>query len=210
VLKIYCYHMKKVFVFLFAFLFCVQVISAQWSVGGRIGMNLSKIVDFPIYDSKQKMGWDIAVVGNYAFNDRFEIQGELLYSQRGANGFWYIYSLYDDPVQADINSHYLDIPVLLQFYPFKRTECFNIQVGVQPGVFLDESFDCKRDSPRPAYGKANPIVFGLIFGCSYKFKKGLFLDGRYVLGLTDHYKDYNGMMKGRSIQLSIGYLFQLK
>lgn len=201
--------MKKTLVFLFLCMFCIQTVLAQWSIGGKVGANWSKIVDFPATDSKQKMGWNIAAIGNYAFNDWFEIQGELLYSQRGANDFWYTEALGNNSTIIDMKSHYLDIPILVQFYPFKRQECFNIQVGIQPSIFLSESMKYESSDIQPSFGKTNPMDFGLIFGCAYKFKKGFFVDGRYVLGLADHYKEYDNMMKGRSIQLSVGFLFKL-
>ncbi|MDD2953508.1 MAG: porin family protein [Parabacteroides sp.] len=200
--------MKKAVLFLLLFVFA-QNISSQWSIGGRIGANWSKMTDMGLSESRQKLGWNIAAVGNYSFNDWFEMQGEILYSQRGANDNWSV-GMNGNAAEADLRSHYIDIPVLVQFYPFKKKECFSIQAGIQPGFFLKESVKYKDVTLANFYGDKNAVDFGLVFGGAYKFKNGLFFDGRYVLGLTDNYKDYDGVMKGRSIQLSIGYLFRLK
>lgn len=198
--------MKKVFIFLFLFIVCD--ISAQWSVGGKVGANWSKMANLPweTGDSKQKIGLNLGAIGTYNLNNWFELQGELLYSQRGFK------ETLADPATSnyDVNTRhqYIDVPILVKLYPFQKKECFNILAGIQTGLLLKESLKSDGSPIKDIYGKKNPVDFGLIFGLAYNFEKGLFFDARYILGLTNNYKKFEGI-KSRSIQLSVGYLFQL-
>lgn len=198
--------MKKAFIFFFLFIVCD--ISAQWSVGGKVGANWSKMAKSPweTGDSKQKIGLSLGAIGTYNLNNWFELQGELLYSQRGFKE-----TLADpatDNYDVNIRHQYIDVPILAKFYPFQKKECFNILAGIQTGFLLKESLKSDGSPIKDIYGKKNPVDFGLIFGLAYNFEKGLFFDARYILGLTDNYKQFEGI-KSRSIQLSVGYLFQL-
>lgn len=200
--------MKKVFVFLFLFIICD--VSAQWSVGGRAGVNWSRMTNFPlgIGDSKQKLGFNVGAIGNYHFNSWIELQGELLYSQQGFKDEISTSFVNSSTFDVNMMSQYIDVPILVKFYPFKKKECFNIQAGIQTGFFLTESAKSDDSSIQNIYGKKNPVDFGLVFGLAYNFEKGLFFDARYVLGLTNNYKEFEGI-RGQSIHLSVGYLFHL-
>lgn len=200
--------MKKIFIFLF--LFIIFDASAQWSVGGKAGISWSKMTSFPleIGDSNHKLGFNIGAIGNYHFSKWIEIQGELLYSQQGFKDVIINPLINSSSYDVNITSQYIDVPILVKFYPFKKKECFNIQLGIETGFFLAESVKYDDSSIKDIYGKKNPVDFGLVFGLAYNFEKGLFFDARYVLGLTDNYKEFDGI-RGQIIQLSVGYLFHL-
>ena len=197
---------------------------AQWRIGGKVGINWSKITGLEVARTERKLlvGYNIGFVGNYAFHDRFDLQGELLYTRRG--GKEEIANLSDNPnEQGDAVftntrtlSHYIDIPISVHFYPFRREENICIHAGIQPGLSVGETLKSDGDLPKTSlYGARRKFDFGLIFGATYHFPqetflKNCFLEGRYLLGLTDHYKAYPGKMRNRSIQLSFGYLFSVR
>ena len=57
-------------------------LAAQWSVGGKVGVDWSKMT-YPIdgMDTHFKAGATLGAVANYQLNDWLDLQGELLYSQ---------------------------------------------------------------------------------------------------------------------------------
>lgn len=185
-------------------------LSAQWRIGGRVGGNWTKKTDMPSVSGvkKLRMGFDLAAVSNYSLNQWLELQGELAYSQRGF--YDYISVCITEPegtYNMKIATRHLDIPLALKVYPFKKAECFNVLVGIQPGVYLSDSFKGDKYLEH-TYGEFAPFNFGFLFGLAYNFEQGFFIDTRYLLNTTKIYKQF-GRMKERSIQLSVGYLFRL-
>ena len=197
----------------------VNVASAQWSVGGKFGTNLSKAVNCPniggvsskeIFDIQSRVGMNIGGVVNYQINDKFDLQGELLYSfynykDKDFGFFEGNGSLKETGLKT--HRHFLDVPLLIQFYPVGHDLGFNVEAGVQPGFFLSESNKAGNETIT-TLNDSNPVNFCLIIGSSYKSSKNWFVDFRYVFGLTDSYKNLEGMNM-QSAQLSIGYLFHL-
>ena len=57
-------------------------LAAQWSVGGKVGVDWSKMT-YPIdgMDAHFKAGATLGAVANYQLSNWFDLQGELLYSQ---------------------------------------------------------------------------------------------------------------------------------
>lgn len=200
--------MKKFFLCLIVILMSILSLSAQqWRLGAKVGANWSRIAKMPNGDAKQKMGWNIGVVTSYALNDYVAFQGELLYSQRGSNDLMVVGPL--DMAGFDLTSHFVDLPLMIQFYPFRSENNFSLYAGLQPSFLLKESLDYEPAESTLSYGARKDFEFSLLFGCGYAFANGLFLEGRYVLGMTNLYEDYPDMMRGRSIQMAIGYCFRL-
>lgn len=102
---------------------------AQWSVGGKVGVNFTGLIDSPTAaDYKWRTRFNIGGVAAYQLNDWLALQGELLYAQYGYrddHGFGY-----DGIYTASIfeTSHYIDVPLLLKVYPFRYRSGFNIGI----------------------------------------------------------------------------------
>lgn len=110
------------------------------------------------------------------------------------------------PLDVDVSLHYLEIPVLAKFT--HRTG-LNLQLGPQVGFLLKRRLRYGEEVQSQALlGKKQPLDFGLAFGAGYEAKNGLFLDIRYLLGLTSIYKDVEGF-QNRTFYLSLGYKFDL-
>ena len=204
--------MKRIIISILLCSLMVPSSFAQWRIGGKVGINWSTVTDLGSskVNNRKQIGYNIGFIGDYAFHDRFDIQGEILCSRYGYKIDSYN-SIYLKSTETPVLSYYIHIPIILQCYPFSREKNFCIHAGIQPGFSIGEQISFKTD-----YEKHRKIFdFGLIFGATYHFPqetflKNCFLEGRYLLGLTDHYKAYPGKMRNRSIQLSFGYLFSVR
>ena len=186
-------------------------LAAQWSVGGKVGVDWSKMT-YPIdgMDTHFKAGATLGAVVNYQLNDWLDLQGELLYSQHN----------YKDEIMVENEgglgrdetlkgrSHYIDVPLLVKFYPLKHDSGFNLEAGIQPGFFLAQSAKVDNVDEEISAGDRNPVNCALLVGASFHAPKNWFIDLRYAFGLTNVAKGGDGF-KIQSLQLSLGYLFQL-
>lgn len=185
-------------------------LAAQWSVGGKVGVDWSKMTySIDGMDAHFKAGATLGAVANYQLNDWLDLQGELLYSQHN----------YKDDLVVDleggglsevlkVKAHYIDVPLLVKFYPLKHDSGFNLEAGVQPGFFLAQSAKLGKENFSEYVGDRNPVNCALLVGASFQAPKNWFIDLRYAFGLTNVPKGGDGI-KIQSLQLSLGYLFQL-
>ena len=209
--------MKKLSLCLMLCFLFLGNLAAQWSVGGKVGVNFSNLKNGSMAEwMRQRVGFNLGAVGHYQFNGWLGIQGEILYAKyavlyngslldmgnvEGNGNLSYIH----DP---KIRSHYIDVPILAQISPFKRIPGVSFEVGVQPGFFLGENIkDGKRSVDTNLYDR-NPVNCSLLFGAAFKFPARWYFDLRYVLGLTDNYECYSGLYS-HAVQLSLGVLFHL-
>ena len=192
-------------------------LAAQWSVGGKVGVDWSRNVYTGAYPNTSfKAGLNLGFVGNYQLNDWLDLQGELLYAQHNyADKDLYEMSEDGSTLNKGLKSHghYLDIPLMVKFYPFRHDVGFNVEAGVQPGFFLGESLKIGDKSMDELKGERNPVDCSIVIGTSYHARKNWFVDLRYALGVTNIYKGYENVNADgihiQSLQLSLGYLFQL-
>ena len=203
--------MKKLSLCLMLCFLFLGNLAAQWSVGGKVGVDWSKMT-YPIdgMDAHFKAGATLGAVANYQLNDWLDLQGELLYSQHN----------YKDEIMVENEgglgrdetlkgrSHYIDVPLLVKFYPLKHDSGFNLEAGLQPGIFLAQSAKVDNVDEEISAGDRNPVNCALLIGASFHAPKNWFIDLRYAFGLTNVAKGGDGF-KIQSLQLSLGYLFQL-
>ena len=202
--------MKKLSLCLMLCFLFLGNLAVQWSVGGKVGVDWSKMT-YPIdgMDTHFKAGATLGAVANYQLNDWLDLQGELLYSQHN----------YKDDLVVDleggglsevlkVKAHYIDVPLLVKFYPLKHDSGFNLEAGLQPGIFLAQSAKVDNVDEEISAGDRNPVNCALLVGASFHAPKNWFIDLRYAFGLTNVAKGGDGF-KIQSLQLSLGYLFQL-
>lgn len=126
---------KRVVLFAHLFVFATSTVFAQFTAGPKAGLNVSDVYyDIPILDDEVRFrqGLNVGVFGNYRLHDRLDLQAELLYSQQGYKSVVPVIDiggtrLFDG---YKLLAHYLNIPVLLQFYPVKR---IYLEAGPQVG-----------------------------------------------------------------------------
>lgn len=180
---------------------------AQWSFGIKAGIN-SSTVSIKNWDNKQKIGFLAGGVVTYQLSEHFDLQGELLYANRGYKTDIYLEISDKNPHDWKFSLSYLNLPVLLKWYPIGQG--VYVEAGPQLGYMLDNSNSIKdwpKDEPREtsADGSYNRLDFGLVGGIGYSFNMGLFVNLRYDLGLTNVLKECTS--KQRAWEFSVGYMF---
>ena len=100
-------------------------------------------------------------------------------------------------------THYLDIPVLVKFFPCNG---LNVQFGPQLGIGLSLSDKWKGiNNDDYSIYRDSAVDFSLAFGLGYEFNFGVFVDARYTLGLTKTIREVVKGFQGRNISLAVGY-----
>lgn len=180
--------MKKtilVTVLLFVLSFSVQ--AQLLKIGLKAGLNYANFADTSI-QTDAITSYHAGLVAEIKIMDKFAIQPELLYSTQGAS-----YDNVGEEFKKELG--YLAIPVLAKIYLGKT---FSLELGPQASFLLSErnEFDAS---------DSNTFDFALTGGLGIKVTKNIFLQGRYVMGLTD--VSSNAEAKNSVLQLSAGLMF---
>lgn len=198
--------MKKIILMTAVLIAAVYSVSAQFSIGPKVGLNLSeehygvKAIDD---DIKFKPGLNAGLFGRYEMNHRFDIQMELLYSQQGYKAT--IYHLDFDGITLQdgfkVRTHYLNIPLLLKYYPLKRVY---IEAGPQVGFCMNAKFISDDDEIGSItiddYKKTDFAVAG---GVGFYLGYGVSFNARYIHGFIKTLPDTD--FKNRVFQFSLAY-----
>lgn len=213
--------MKRILLMIAVILMAISA-DAQVQFGVRGGLNVSKESDQIITtivgngvateeinfsnDMKWRAGVNVGGFVNIPENDKFDLEIGLSYSMQG----------YDDKIieidgrgektlDHNATSHYLTIPIAEKFYPTGKG--FYMELGPQLGILLSKKATVGGgDSYTPFKDENRTLDFGILGGVGYVFPSGMFLNARYIHGLTETCKVLSGG-KNRNLQLSLGYLF---
>ena len=156
-----------------------SVISQEIDLGLKAGANFASITDASNLLTSNRTGFLIGVFAGVKFSDKLGIQGDLLYSQQGANL---------DP--KDINLNYINVPIVLKYY---LVQGFNLQAGPQFGFIVDDNIE------------AESFDLAGVLGLGYDFPFGIRIEGRHNFGLTDVFNSDKG--KNSVTSIAIGYSF---
>mgnify|MGYP006168319911 FL=1 len=116
--------------------------------------------------------------------DFISVQPELLYSLQGANM---------KAIDEKINLHYASLPLIFKIYFLEK---LSLEVGPQFSVLISDNVE---------NSKVNRTDSSFAAGLGFKLTEHLFIQGRYLFGLTEISK--NSDTKNQLIQLSAGYKF---
>ena len=140
------------------------------------------------YDKEAITSYHAGLVAEIKLTDGFSVQPELLYSTQGAT---YKYAATEFKNELG----YLSIPVLAKFHLNKTV---SLDLGPQASFLLSERNDFDVEN-------AETFEFGVAGGLTLNVTKSIFLQGRYVLGLTEASKDAD--VKNSVVQISAGFKF---
>ena len=168
--------MKKIIFLILLVLFTTKSFSQGVDLGIKVGANFATLTD----DVETRTGLNFGAFATVKFNDKIALQGDLLYSQQGAELL--------DIGKVDLD--YINVPIVLKYYLVKK---LNIQVGPQFGFLVNDD-DLNSES----------MDIAGVVGIGLDLPLGFRIDGRYNFGLTEIFPDVSGL-KNNVFSLSVGW-----
>lgn len=177
-----------------ALVVCISsvAIAGEISYGAKVGLSICNLTNTPKEWNEAKdfkTGFTGGVFLNYAFNDAFSIQPELLYTMKGVKS-----NLYDGPVSVDMTASfdYFELPVLAM-YTFLPNKKFRPRIYAGPSVAYNVSSEVGvsvwiLSSSVDISSLTHTTDFGLVAGGGFAYALGngmLTFDARYQLGFTN-------------------------
>jgi hypothetical protein len=189
--------MKKnllILALLFASTTAVQAQLLKLGVKGGInyanetGTNIT--VNSSNYKKEAITSYHLGLIAELPLGKKFSLQPELLYSTVGAN-----YKVVDAGQDFKNDKGYISIPVLAKIYMNKT---FSLELGPQASFLLSNKKDFN-------FNDTKTFDFGLAAGLGIKVTEKIFVQGRYVVGLTE--ASSQAKAKNSVLQVSAGFLF---
>lgn len=180
--------MKKIILVSILFLALSVNVQAQLlKLGVKAGLNYANVTGTTI-QTEAITSYHAGLVTEIKLGETFALQPELLYSTQGAT-----YKTALEDFKNELG--YLSIPVMVKIYLGKTV---SLELGPQASFLLSEknAFDIE---------DSNTLDFAATGGLGFKITKNIFIQGRYVLGLTEISK--NADTKNAVVQVSAGILF---
>jgi hypothetical protein len=152
------------------------------------------------YTSEAITNYHFGLVAEFPLGNTFAIQPELLYSTVGANykqsGMMLHYAG-TSSIITDFNNKlgYITIPLLAKI---NLSKVFSLDLGPQASFLLSNKNNV-------AINDTKSFDFGAAAGLGIKITKGIFLQGRYVMGLSE--VSTNAKAKNSVLQVSAGFFF---
>lgn len=178
---------KNIFLSLIFLLSAASIQAQLLQIGAKVGLNYANFSGTEI-QTDAITSYHAGLVAEIKLLDKFAIQPELLYSTQGAS-----YKNAGEEIKNELG--YLSIPVLAKIY---LSDAFSLEVGPQASFLLSEKNDFNAND-------ANTFDFGLTAGLGFKITKNIFVQGRYVVGLTEISSDADA--KNSVFQVSAGLMF---
>ncbi|QKG79379.1 porin family protein [Tenuifilum thalassicum] len=213
--------MKRILIFVLAITLGVTQTNAQLFkvfghdvgfvyVGPKVGMNLSKFSQWSYsnYTVKNRLGYQLGVVGELGFTNRFSVQSEIVLISKGAIGE-------TAGITETKRMPSIQIPILAR-YTFSLLGLRKVYAngGVYSTTRVGSGTVIYSDGMSYNDYHWTRFDWGFSFGCGaeYPTKDGIWgLDLRYDLGAVDVYRQLDESTKSRfrSFQFSVTYKFDL-
>lgn len=161
--------------------------NAQLRIGIKAGANFANLEGVSI-DTEMRTGFHFGAIAELKLPGAFALQPELMYSSQGAK--------VDAAAFDDIQYDYITVPVVIKYYLI--SDLLNVELGPQFAFMVNDNNDFDPED-------SSTFDFAAVGGVGVDVGKHLFLQGRYVLGLTD--ASTNADVTNRVIQISLGYKF---
>ena len=179
--------MKKNILIIFLGLLSFQFSQAQLlKIGLKAGANYANIESSKL-QTDAITNYHAGLVLNFKVSEKFSLQPEILYSTQGAT-----YKNLVDEVKAELG--YITVPVMAKIGLGKT---FSLELGPQFSWLASKDVSFATD--------VKELDFGVGGGLGVKLTDKIFLQGRYVVGMTEFSKTAEA--KNSVGQLSLGYMF---
>ena len=234
--------MKKIASIL-ALVFLTIVSSAQSLIpvkyGIKVGLNFSNLNITPAIDgvkptdNSSQMGIAAGFIVHIPLSDKWFINPEVLYSQKGASfnyAFKHSYEVNQRDEYKTTNPLTLSYVELNPTISYKANDKLALNFGPSVSFLIGEDYDYTQDPVRDITNTANNLSKGLVetasldvglnLGISYFFTEHFFVDSRVYTGFLDvasatqpyeeiinNNPDPDYTLKNSAIVLSLAYLF---
>ncbi|MGZ3847458.1 MAG: porin family protein [Flavisolibacter sp.] len=192
--------MKTKLSVLLALVFFTQAAMAQFHLGIKGGVNITK-VNGEAFRDEFRYGYHLGGFAELGLGGRLGIQPEVLWSQYQTRVDSSFSDVYQNSLKIsnykDVKLNYLTIPVLLNY---KLGSFMSLQAGPQFGILLDQSKNLVQNG-QAAFKNGD---FAMLGGVQLHIAK-IRLQGRYFAGLNNisDISDQN-KWKNQGFQLSVG------
>ena len=201
--------MKKIVITFLMTTAVITVKAQNFHFGIKTGINLSKETKTEVerqvqdFNKEFRKGFHIGGIVTYSINKKWELEGNLMYSQQGYKE--HLFSIENNRTIYSIRSNYINLPIAIKYYPLEH---LYIEMGPQIGFLISKKHKIQGEGNITKYIplKPNHIDLSLFCGLGYKFSNNILLEARYIHGLNNTYKNVT-LSQNRNIQISIGYLF---
>lgn len=172
-------------------------------LGVKGGVNFASMTGDDIGDVNSRTSFHAGLLAEIPYSERFSLQGEVLYSGQG-------FEVENTLGKGEYNLDYIQIPILAKYY---LVQGLSVQVGPQIGFLINEEakYSGSLGSAETESDFANDFEFGVVGGLEYKLDSGIFLQGRYVYGISKLFDDSqvagDPSVHNSVFQLGVGYMF---
>lgn len=176
--------MKKLVIAASIMLLGFSTVHAQdLKFGAKIGANFSKLSgDGP--DGDNLTSFHVGILTELNLIENLSLQGELLYSSQGT-----------ELANEDYKLDYVSVPVLAKLYLI--TDKLSLEAGPQFSFLINDDV--------PDTFRTKTFDFAAVGGLGYNLTQNIFVQARYVVGLTDASRD--AAVTNKVFQLSAGLRF---
>jgi hypothetical protein len=192
--------MKTKLSVLFALVLFTQAAMAQFHLGVKGGVNITKVQGEAFRD-EFRYGYHLGGFAELGLGGRLGIQPEVLWNQYQTRVDSSFSNVYENSTKIsnyqDVKLNYLTIPILLNY---KLGSLLSLQAGPQFGILLDQSKNLVQNG-QEAFKKGD---FSMVGGAQIHIAK-VRLQGRYFVGLNN-ISDISDQNKwnNQGFQLSLG------
>jgi Outer membrane protein beta-barrel domain len=185
---------------LFALVFLTQAAMAQFHLGIKGGVNITKVQGKAFRD-EFRYGYHLGGFAEIGLGGKLSIQPEVLFNQYQTRADSSFSDVYQNSVHIsnyqNVKLNYLSIPLLLNY---KLGSLLSLQLGPQYGILMDQSKNLVQNG-KEAFKNGD---FSMVGGAQIHISK-IRLQGRYFVGLNN-ISDIGDQNKwtNQGFQLSLG------
>ena len=221
--------MKKLLLVAAVAIMGATVSAQEFRFGPKAGYSLSMLKaegEGESYKFDSKSTFYVGSMAEYKLNDKFALQGEVLYSPIGGKQEE-TFSITQAGVTASVTAKTdwkigtIQVPIGAKYY---ATENLAFGLGLNFGIITSAKVDVEGSATGSALGQTvtetesstedvkdqmNTLNLAPFVGAEYTLENGLFFDARYNLGVSNLIKNPEGneTLKNSFFQIGIGFKF---
>jgi len=188
----------KLTAFIAVMLLTTTAYAQEFHLGAKAGANLGKL-DGVAYSQGFNLGYQLGGFVEYDFNDKWGLQGEVLFSQTNTKFRDSYQSVWDEKFEKKKTLNYVSVPLLFKYNP---NGLISLHAGPQFS-FLANKNDSTWENGKKLFKDTD---FSLVAGAEVNLGP-LFAYGRYVWGFSDINNALKEKATTQQIQVGVGVRF---